>query len=497
MEMQFEKTEYSCLYPWADQVTTQEQTQELRLPDAMPDVGTVLGAWGQLLLRGKEWRGDGMSISGGVMTWVLYAPEDGSMPRVAEGWIPFQMRWDFPQAERDGNIQVSCLLRSVDGRCLSARKLLLRCVVSVAAQAWEPGSFAVYRPGKTEEDVQLLTRSYPLCCPAEAGEKMFALDEELELPADIAGGGKLLHCQLLPQITDRKLMGDKAVFRGVGVIQCLVRTESGEVKSCTLEQNFSQYAQLDREYGEHADLRVIPAVTSLEPELTEQGRLRLKAGLTGQYMVYDRPMVELVEDAYSPRRSIKLQMGQLTAPRVLDMHREVISARQTVQDLEPVDISFGLQQPGLLRDHEGVQLSLDGTFSALGTDGQGQLRGMDLKWEESRGIQAHRDTRLTALCSQAGLPTAVRMGDGVELGCDVALETLTMASEPLPQVIGLELGELRQPDPGRPALVLRRAGKESLWQLAKEENSTVQAIQNANGLTSEPEMGRMLLIPVS
>ena len=63
-------------------------------------------------------------------------------------------------------------------------------------------------------------------------------------------------------------------------------------------------------------------------------------------------------------------------------------------------------------------------------------------------------------------------------------------------VAGLELGELEEPDPTRPSLILRNAAGESLWSLAKNNGSTVSAILAANGLDGEPGQKQMLLIPV-
>ena len=58
------------------------------------------------------------------------------------------------------------------------------------------------------------------------------------------------------------------------------------------------------------------------------------------------------------------------------------------------------------------------------------------------------------------------------------------------------MGEENRPDPGRPSLILRRAGEGSLWDLAKASGSTVSAIRSANGLEEEPLDDRLLLIPV-
>ena len=53
MELQFQRTACSCLEPVVREIQNVEQTQELKLPDGMPDIGRVLAAWGQTILRGK------------------------------------------------------------------------------------------------------------------------------------------------------------------------------------------------------------------------------------------------------------------------------------------------------------------------------------------------------------------------------------------------------------------------------------------------------------
>ena len=63
-------------------------------------------------------------------------------------------------------------------------------------------------------------------------------------------------------------------------------------------------------------------------------------------------------------------------------------------------------------------------------------------------------------------------------------------------VTGITLGESRKPDASRPALILRRAGKKRLWDLAKENGSTMADIRRVNQLQEEPNPDQMLLIPV-
>ena len=169
MQLQFEKRGIPCLQTVKREAQSQEQTQELRISDGMPDIGSIIGAWGQVIVRSKEWLGDGMSVSGGTMIWVQYMPEEGGQPRCVESWLPFQMRWSFPQTQRDGSILTQCILRSVDARSTSARKMMLRANVSVLAWAVERQEKELFAPVDLPDDIQIKLQRYPMHLPAVIG----------------------------------------------------------------------------------------------------------------------------------------------------------------------------------------------------------------------------------------------------------------------------------------------------------------------------------------
>ena len=197
MQLQFHKNTVSCLQKIRGDVQYQEQSQELRLPEDMADVGSVLGAWGQVLIRGKEWSNGSMNVSGGVMAWAMYLPEEGTQPQMVEAWIPFQMKWDLPQTQYDGVIRVSSLLKSVDARVTSARKLMLRACVGILAEATVPMEVQYYTPPELPQSVQLLERTYPMLLPKEAGEKAFSIEEDLALPSSAPAMAKLLRFSVI------------------------------------------------------------------------------------------------------------------------------------------------------------------------------------------------------------------------------------------------------------------------------------------------------------
>lgn len=498
MQLQFQPTVHSCMQRVVWEAKSEEQSQEVRLPDAMPDVAQVLSCWGQPVIRSKEWRGNSMSVSGGVMAWVMYLPENTQQPESIETWIPFQLRWDFPQTQRDGQMVFSCLLQSIDARQISARKMMLRCVVSATGEALEPGKMEVFSPIELPEDVQILRSEYPVQVAVEAGEKSFALDETLNWPASCADTEKIVYYTLQPEIIDRKIMADKAVFRGAALVHALCRTVDGQLRTCKFEIPFSQFAELEREYGSGATLQIIPALTSLELEKQEDGTVRLKAGLIGQYVVYDRKMLQIVEDAYSLQRPVQMQTQPLSVLSTVEMAVQKLEAvqEQQIDEVTAVDAFFMMGQPMRKRSDDALQLACSGTFQLLCEDGDGNLNGMYIQWQGQTEFAADQRTHICAVAQPSGMPQATVNGDVALCSADVLLHTQSAAELIVPMVTGLELGELTTPDKGRPSLILRRPGDQSLWELAKESGSTVDAILKANAMTERPEDDRLLMIPV-
>lgn len=498
MELQFEKKPCQCLRRNVWEVQNQEQTQEVRLPEGMPDIGSILASWGQCIMRGKEWRNDGMDVSGGVMAWVLYAPADGTEPKCMEVWLPLQAKWSFPESTREGSIRASWLLKGVDARTLSARKMMVRANVGILGEALEPWEAEIGVPGELPEDVQLLRRTYPMELPKEAGEKAFLVDEELTVSQSAPAPEKFISYHLTPQVTERKVLGGKAVFRGNGNFHVVYRGVDGQIYNADFEVPFSQFSDLDRDYDKEATVSVMMAVSSLEPELQE-GSIRLKCGMVAQYLVFAREMLELIEDAYSPRREIRVRMQELNLPAVLDAAKEVIRAEVSmdVQASRIVDTAMYAQHPVLRRAGDLMELETGGTCQVLYYDQEGALQGGTARWSDTWEHPVGESAAVLAQITQmSGLDMA---GGNEQLHGDVELEAemMTAAQQGMPMVTGLELGEIARPDPARPSLLLRRAGGESLWELAKITGSTVDAIQKANGLSDEPLDDRMLLIPVS
>lgn len=293
------------------------------------------------------------------------------------------------------------------------------------------------------------------------------------------------------------MLSDKVVFRGNGNLHILYNSEEGQLQSWDFPLPFSQYAQLDQEYGSEATADVLPAVTGLECEISEDGALRLKAGITAQYLICDQQMLTVLEDAYCPNRELILRREDVTLPVVLDNRKEALYAEQTLRvDGEKVaDVTFLTDFPRMRREEEKLQLEVPGIFQLLYYGSDGMLAGVSGKWEGKESLNADAQSQITALpLSQE--PQAVAGSGQVLVKTEITLDITAATQQQISIVAGLELGAQRILDPNRPALILRRAGTGSLWELAKDSGAAMEDIRRANGLEGDPMPGQMLLIPV-
>lgn len=498
MELKFQKSPLKYLHRAVREVQNQEQTMEVKLSDGMPDIGRVLASWGQVILRSKEWRSDSIACAGGIMVWVLYAPEDGTDARCVESWLPFQMNWELGDSQRDGDIRIHCLLRFVDARSVSARKLMIRAGVAALGEALVEAQADISVPGEVPADVELLKTAYPIRLLKEAGEKAFALDEDLTLPPSSPVPAKLICFSVQPEITDKKISGNRVVFRGNGNLHILYRSDEGQLHTWDFELPFSQLGDLGQTYGESAQPDIQMGVTSLELDLDEEGHLRLKCGLLGQFLVSDRQMVELIEDAYSPMRSVEPETEMLELPAMLESRQENIFGEQTIPQNADiiVDTNFLPDFPRQRRRENGVEFELPGQFQVLFYGEDGSLQSGTARWEGQVNMNADENTQVNAEVIPNGRAQGIIGNGSLTMRSETGLLMNAISDEGIPMVTGLEIEPEREADASRPSVILRRAGNDRLWDIAKSTGSTMAAIRNANALEAEPKADQILLIPV-
>ena len=496
MEIQFKQKDCRYMHRIHCRELLTEQTQEVKLSDGSPDIGRVLGVWGQVLLRGKEWRANGIGMTGGIMAWILYEPEGGGTPDTVETWIPFQAKWDISDPQTEGLIHGSCWIQSMDARVVSARKLIVRTGLSICADILREETFSYYEPENLPQDVCVLPHEYLLKLPDEAGEKIFDLEESME--SHIPDYDKTVCCRALPRVTEQKVLGDKLVFHGELQIHLVYLTSEGKIETQNFTIPFSQFQELEQIHDSESDLAVQLLVTALDTEISDTGNTEFKIGMVAQYVVYHCQNVITVEDTYSLSNEISCHMEDISAPAVLETGKESIPAALTAEmDAECILDSVFYPNPATVAEsEEGTEIGCSGSFQILYRDTENKLQCGWYFWNCEKQIPRLPCGRISAEINSAEGALCTSSGGTVDMHAGVILTVIREADCGIRAVCGLDIGEKLETDPMRPSLILRRLGDSSLWELAKKYRTTREAIQKENALEGEPDSAQILLIPI-
>ena len=241
------------------------------------------------------------------------------------------------------------------------------------------------------------------------------------------------------------------------------------------------------------------AVTSCFQVEQTEGALWVRYTIAAQYLVDQTTLVETVADAYAPGRELNMETKTLEAPAILEKRTETVSSEANLQmdGVQADDILFLPDFPRQYREEGGIALEIPGTVQLLCQGPDGALRAVSSRWEGKLTRPTGEDAALTALPATPPAPQMTVSGGKATLRAELPLSLTTTGGQGIPMVTALALGEDTQPDPQRPSLILRRAGTDSLWELAKATGSTVAAIRCVNKLQDEPGPNQILLIPVS
>lgn len=497
MEISMQASQHPCLESACCNVQYMEQTQEIRLTDDLPDIGKILGSWGQIITRGKEWRADCVQLNAGMIVHILYGPDDGTENRCVDTWIPFQIKWELPDQTPDGIFIVNTLPKYVDTRSINPRKMIVRAGIGALGQALYPSQFTSTTVVNVPEGVQLLRQNYPMRFFREAGEKNFLIEEDLSFHTPIHMGKKPIYYSVKPEVFEQKVLGNKIAFRGCCNLHVLYREEGGSLCAQDFSLPFSQFAELNESYSSEAQVVLTPIVTNLELE-SDESRYTVRCSIAAQYLVDDITMIESTADAYCIGKEMRLENASLDVPSILERRIDTISIEQTINAsaTQVVDICTIVDFPKRFREGDKTQLEMPGSIQILYYAEDGSLQSTAIRIEGKYVMDASESVNLTV---SPGVPKETQIsfsGTVMSAKTEVPISIQATGGEGIPMVTKMELAGEVPLDAHRPSLILKRVNKNDLWDIAKEYSSTVDAIQQANKNITDWKSGQFLLIPI-
>lgn len=501
MNVDFQEQTVHYLRQTAPEALYREEVSEHQLPESVPEIEQIVSCAGALFVKRKEQSGGKVTVSGVIKACVLYRSADDGDLHKAEKEIDFSVQKELPAEESEQTVFYRGWIKRIDAKLLGSRKLLIRVNIGSSFRIFSAASVSVSTPSDPPKALQLMKNTYDMRLPSFIGETEFRINEESTLPETAAGVSNILNSSVSYRVSESKTVGDKVIFKGDVLLHILYMTASGSLHCFDTELPFSQYVELDAE-AESDDVRLYLQPMSAEIDTDGQEdskRLLVSLSVMAQAVVYDKKQVSLIEDAYVTRGKLEAEWKDLSFPAALDSQSFSVSGELTTAASADrvIDAQVYADCPVLRREENRVRVVLPVFADVLFFDKDHKLQGREIRQEISCDTTVSAD----ALCAASGdifeQPVCLASYDTLTLRLTAQIRLDSAMGSSLRTLCGAQIDTQKEKSGLRPSLIAKRAGTESVWEIAKACGSTVEAICEANSLSGGvAQEGVILLIPM-
>lgn len=503
--MELQKNTFRYQRQVARQTAYREEGAESIVPDTLPDIARIVDTSGTIFIRDWEAGSDEVNVKCAVRAVVLYMAEGDTALYHLEVPLSFSQRIELHGAEPGCDILCSCGLLSLDAHALNPRKVSVRVNASVTPRLYARTEETLTTGVSERRECCIRTEPVGYTAVAAVSTKNFTLVEDVDIPETIGSVREVLRAELRLKTTDAKSMAGRLVVKAEAELTALCENMEGEIVRIDHTFGFTQMADVSgAEEGLDAAVDFSLRSFDLDPALDMAGNSRylsLSAGVIMNMELTKKTQVEIVTDLYGTKRETALTMRDLIITDHAEPKRYRAYAAEHVD--APVTVRRVIDQR--FQADEAVEHlagETDATVGVMvsvlykGEDGgcYNLVRRLMLRFEVEEDVPARAVTEVHSFT------VTVPSGGGLDIELSASVCGGEEKVRRVAMVDEVEWGdEFPQDSYSRmSALIRRAAGDETLWEIAREYHTSVDAIALANQMQADsvPESGELLLIPM-
>ena len=503
MELKLNTAVVDCYEKVFTQTVRQEETQTAVVPEALPDIGSILCASGTALIRGKDVEDGRIRLEANVPVRISYCPEEGEGVRGLEVNVPLYLSLEDANIPERGVCVADISLVAVEAKLLNPRKVSVRVEAAFTVDCYAEGQLAFEGAPESApaESVNVLQKRLTVTPVRAVTEKTFVLVDEFNLPAAISGADTVLNQQTAVAVEDVQATGSKLIVKG-SVKSCVFCADAdGSAGAVEFSTGFSQIIDLGRAPEGEVFAAVSVLLSGAHYDIGGEGRTgSAELHLVAQVVAREKAEVSCLADAYSNRRALELECDEREVRRV----KAELCLRASLREALPTECAVAsvvqsCAVPGTPRTEED-KVSVPVSVCLLYRDADGCPRAEKRKYEAAFSYELQEGEALFPVSAGVSELYVSPVEEGAEVRMTLELRAFLTETETVKCVTGLSWDEAAEADidaQARPTLVILRAcAKDDLWTIAKQNCSTVAAIIEANGIDpGDGSWEKLILVP--
>lgn len=508
MDMELKKKNIEYYDTVLDTSAMQEETLEMIVPDASPDMVRIVSSTGNAFVKDKTLREGALDVNGVIKGGVLYIAEGDKVMRRLEVNMPFKHIFENMAIKPSAKAVVTASLQSMEAREINPRKIAVRANVCIHAKVYDKAELEMCYDldGADEYAIQMKKRPVSMYAPVVVKEKSFTINDDVEIPQSNPQFASMLRHDVNLVTSDMKIIGNKAIMKGVANIKCAYNTRDGGVAMCEHELPYSQIIDIEGMEDE-CDLTVkcCMRAAELEPQHDMTGEthyIAVNILVDACAIAYLKGELETIEDLYSTAYNVSSQFDNKDCRRFVDRISRRIAMNETIETANAVknviDLSIQLE-PAVRRLDNGIEMMAN----------EANLNVMYLGDDDSVYCVSRRCT-VTCPLNTSGdydymCDALVQGGNCTSMGNELMVrffvdyDIMQTQNDRVRCISGINVDTdtVRQTGDFPSVIIKYVYATQPIWNIAKQYNTTTDEILAANGLDDIDmiEAGSMLLIP--
>lgn len=493
-----------------DGYVEQSIESDISLPDYCPDIMRILKCIVTVNISASKLIGDRASADGTAKINVIYSDEKNNICCYAADY-PFSKYAELSAAYDSAALVCTAKTEYVNCRAVSKRRLDVRGVINLHFRVCGTNCGSIITSAQGE-GIQLKRKGTETCSSAAVITKNFSLSEVQDVGEALPGIGKIISASAAPIISETKLIKGKLLIKGELAVRVLYCSDSEENESAVLNccLPFNEIAEASA-FSDTctADIKLNVVQLTAEPKTDNEGDYRymnVSAEICAFISAYEPTCVNIITDAYSTKKELNQKYELFNLRKIALQFSDTCVHRQSIDlsSLNPAKIFAVIPSEISCRSTFS-----DGKMKVLGKiplsiiviDGSGVPVSCEREadFEYSKAIDGDI---ASCSCSPKTELTGFSLNPGsngsAEFKAEINISAVVFRSTEEKILTSLSISE------GSPEKVRKSSltvyfcsGDESLWQIARKFNTTVEEITEENELSTDfPESRTMLMIPI-
>lgn len=476
---------------------------DFNVPDVKPDIYKIIKEQGAVKINDVKMMNGKLMIKGALHFNMLYLSDENTRPvHNISGEVPFDEIVHLEDACAGDDAIVTWELEDLRAGLINSRKLSVKSIVCITVLVEDLYDEATAVSVEGDDEVQFINKNITVTDIAVDKKDTYRIKDQIHLPTNKGNISEILFSEVVLMNPEARLMDGKFSVKGELVVFILYSSEDEENPIQYFETELPFSATIDcngctEDMIDNIDFSIASQNLQVMPDADgEQRLIDVEAVLDMGIKMYQEEDLELLNDIYSPVKEL--------TPITKDAHYENLLVKNNSKVRVNDRVKVASNQPGILQIcHAAGDVKIDEiNLADNGLEVNGVLEVQILyicaddnrpinslkgvipftQTVEAKGIKPSSTYQVKSAVEQ--LSVIMLDSEEIEVKAGIGLNAIVFDSITEPIITDVEVSDLDyeklQLMPSMIGYVVKN--QDSLWNIAKKYYTTVDKIQELNGL---------------